>query len=128
MNIQSSNFSGTEWFLPDHLDLSHFGDGLPTFISFTDAAKARIAANRSYLDNKLNDGGTYYGINTGFGALCNVRIASDELAQLQENLVCSHACGMGDEVPAEIVKLMMLLKIHGLSHGYSGVDLSWLSG
>jgi histidine ammonia-lyase len=50
-----------------------------------------------------------------------VRIQDDELSQLQENLVCSHACGMGDEVPEDIVRWMLLLKIHGLSQGYSGV-------
>ena len=107
--------------LPEHLSLSHFSEGLPSSISITEAAQARIAANRAYLDQKLGDGGTYYGINTGFGSLCNVRIATEELTQLQENLVCSHACGMGDEVPEEIVRLMLLLKVHGLSHGHSGV-------
>jgi len=107
--------------LPEHLQLSHFREGLPSSISITESAQARIAANRAYLDKKLQGGDTFYGINTGFGSLCNVRIASEELAQLQENLVCSHACGMGDEVPEEIVRLMLLLKVHGLSQGYSGV-------
>jgi histidine ammonia-lyase len=107
--------------LPEHLSLSNFSDGLPSSISISEAAQARIAANRAYLDQKLSGGGTYYGINTGFGSLCNVRVASDELTQLQENLVCSHACGMGDEVPEEIVRFMLLLKVHGLSHGHSGV-------
>ncbi|MEK7255787.1 MAG: histidine ammonia-lyase, partial [Bacteroidota bacterium] len=59
--------------------------------------------------------------NTGFGALCNVRIENHELEQLQLNLVMSHACGMGEEAPQEIVRLMLLLKIQGLSLGYSGV-------
>jgi histidine ammonia-lyase len=107
--------------LPEHLTVSHFAEGLPSTISITESAQQRIAANRDYLDKKLQGGGTYYGINTGFGSLCNVRVAPDELAQLQENLVCSHACGMGDEVPEEIVRLMLLLKVHGLSQGYSGV-------
>ena len=84
-------------------------------------AVGRIATNRAYLEDILKGGKTYYGINTGFGSLCNVRVEPDELAQLQENLVCSHACGMGDEVPEEVVRLMLLLKIHGLSQGYSGV-------
>ena len=64
-----------------------------------------------------------YGINTGFGSLYNVKIASENLAQLQENLVMSHACGAGDLVPKAIVKLMLLLKIQSLSYGYSGVQL-----
>jgi len=107
---------------------------LPTFLSLdslrqwsnqkleisSDAYQA-IKHNRDYLEALIRTGETYYGINTGFGSLCNVRIADDELAQLQENLVCSHACGMGDEVPEEIVRLMLLLKVHGLSQGYSGV-------
>lgn len=85
----------------------------------------RIRHCRRYLDEKLaNTDDTFYGINTGFGSLCNVRISKDELEQLQINLVQSHACGMGDETPAEIVRLMLLLKIQGLSQGYSGVHLA----
>jgi len=64
-----------------------------------------------------------YGINTGFGSLCNVIISDENLSQLQENLVKSHACGTGDEVPQEIVKIMLLLKIQSLSYGNSGVQL-----
>lgn len=107
--------------LPDHLRISDLPTPLPASISVSDAARGRIQANRAYLESKLQSGGTYYGINTGFGSLCNVRVAPEELAQLQENLVCSHACGMGDEVPQEIVRLMLLLKVLGLSQGYSGV-------
>ncbi len=107
--------------LPEHLRIEDLIPALPDSITITDDARGRISANRAYLDRKLQDGRTYYGINTGFGSLCNVRIAVDELSQLQENLVCSHACGMGDEVPEAIVRLMLLLKVHGLSHGYSGV-------
>jgi histidine ammonia-lyase len=64
-----------------------------------------------------------YGINTGFGSLCNVKISNENLSKLQENLVKSHACGTGEEVPLTIVKLMLLLKIQSLSYGYSGVQL-----
>jgi histidine ammonia-lyase len=64
-----------------------------------------------------------YGINTGFGDLKNVQISNEELSQLQTNLVMSHACGTGDAVPVEIVRLMLLLKIQGLIHGNSGVQL-----
>ena len=67
---------------------------------------------------------TFYGINTGFGSLCNVRITADQIEQLQQNLVRSHACGVGDEVPREIVKIMLLLKIQSLSYGYSGVRVA----
>jgi histidine ammonia-lyase len=64
-----------------------------------------------------------YGINTGFGSLCNTAISKEDLSQLQRNLVLSHSCGMGEEVPHEIVKRMLLLKVLGLSKGNSGVQL-----
>lgn len=85
----------------------------------------RITFCRDYLDKKIK---TYkkpiYGVTTGFGALCNVSISHNELAALQKNLVMSHACGMGEEVPQEIVKLMMLLKIQSLAQGHSGSQLA----
>ncbi len=86
------------------------------------AAAERIRANRQYLDRKLaNTEDLLYGINTGFGSLCNIRISDDEIGDLQTNIVQSHACGMGDEVPGEIVRLMLLLKVQSFSYGYSGV-------
>ena len=93
-------------------------------LALSDTATAAIVKGREYLDQKLaaNDT-TIYGINTGFGSLCNVRIADNEISELQHNLVMSHACGLGDEVPTEVVRLMLLLKIQGLSYGYSGVRL-----
>lgn len=106
--------------LPEHLSIDILKDWNSS-IEISKEAAGRITTNRAYLDNILKGGDTYYGINTGFGSLCNVRVEPNELAQLQENLVCSHACGMGDEVPEEIVRLMLLLKVHGLSQGYSGV-------
>ena len=79
---------------------------------------------RNYLDQKIKENSApIYGINTGFGSLCNVKIDTNNLRQLQENLVMSHACGTGKRVPKEIVKLMLLLKIQSLSYGYSGVQL-----
>jgi histidine ammonia-lyase len=107
--------------LADHISLDTIGNILNNSIELSAGASQRISHNRAYLDNKLKGGNTFYGINTGFGSLCNVRIKDDELSQLQENLVMSHACGMGDEVPEEIVRLMLMLKVHGLSQGYSGV-------
>lgn len=109
--------------LPEHLSITDLEQGFQQ-IHISQAAEGRIAHNRNYLEDKIKGGGTYYGINTGFGSLCNVRINDEDLAQLQENLVCSHACGMGDEVPQEIVRLMLLLKVHGLGRGYSGVRAS----
>ena len=93
-------------------------------LSLSEEAKINIEKCRVYLDKKmqLNDD-PIYGINTGFGSLCNVKISNDNLSQLQENLVKSHACGTGEEVPQEIVKILLLLKIQSLSYGYSGVQL-----
>ncbi len=64
-----------------------------------------------------------YGISTGFGSLCDTNISKEDLGQLQENLVMSHACGTGDLVPKEIIRLMLLLKAQSLSYGHSGVQL-----
>ena len=83
-----------------------------------------IEKSKNYLEKKiLNNSQPIYGINTGFGSLYNVKIASDEIAKLQENIVMSHACGTGNLVPKEIIKLMLLLKVQSLSYGYSGVQL-----
>ena len=79
---------------------------------------------RAYLDAKMQKNDSpIYGINTGFGSLCNTKIAKEDLEKLQRNLVTSHACGLGKEVPNEVVKLMLLFKIQGLSYGHSGVQL-----
>ncbi|TAK43496.1 MAG: histidine ammonia-lyase [Saprospiraceae bacterium] len=94
-------------------------------LTLSEGSTRRIQRCRQYLDDKLTSTDeTFYGINTGFGSLCNVQIDKKELEQLQVNLVMSHACGMGDEVPADVVRLMLLLKIQGLSQGYSGVQLA----
>ncbi len=84
----------------------------------------KIQKCRSYLDKRMDEGkDSLYGINTGFGSLCNEVISASDLGQLQKNLVMSHACGMGDIIPTEITKLMLLLKIQSLSYGNSGVQL-----
>ena len=93
-------------------------------LALSEEATLNIQKCRTYLDKKMASQETaIYGINTGFGSLCNVKISNENLAQLQSNLVKSHACGTGDEVPKEIVKLMLLLKIQSLSYGHSGVQL-----
>ncbi len=93
-------------------------------IALSDEAKVAIEKCRTYLDTKMaSNDEPIYGINTGFGSLCNVKISSENLSQLQENLVKSHACGTGEAVPHEIVKIMLLLKIQSLSYGHSGVQL-----
>ncbi len=83
----------------------------------------RVAASRRIVDEALREGGVYYGVNTGFGALARQRIGAGELQKLQTNLLISHAVGVGDPVPFEIARLMFALKVHALGLGYSGVSL-----
>ncbi|MGN0054188.1 MAG: histidine ammonia-lyase [Bacteroides sp.] len=110
----------------EHLTLQRIGEiirnGLP--LELSDDARTRIQHCREYLDKKIaTNSKPVYGVTTGFGSLCNVSIGQDYLAQLQINLMMSHACGTGDRVPNEIVKIMLLLKIQSLSYGYSGCKL-----
>jgi histidine ammonia-lyase len=93
-------------------------------VSITFDAHERILKCREYLDEKMKSpDALYYGINTGFGFLQNVQIDDAQLSELQNNLLKSHACGLGDEVPEDIVKLMIMLKIKSLSYGHSGVQI-----
>ena len=85
-------------------------------------AEKAIIRCREYLDSKMKDH-PVYGVTTGFGSLCNITIATDELSCLQHNLVKSHACGTGEAVRPEIVRIMLLLKIQSLSYGHSGAQL-----
>jgi len=93
-------------------------------VSITSNAHEKISKCREYLDKKLEQSDElFYGINTGFGFLQNVKIDKKQIKKLQYNLLTSHACGMGEEVPPEIVKLMLMLKVKSLSYGYSGVQV-----
>ena len=93
-------------------------------LSLSDDARARIVRCREYLDRKMETRKEpIYGVTTGFGSLCNISVEPDQLAQLQKNLMMSHACGTGERVPNEIVRLMLLFKIQSLSYGHSGVQL-----
>jgi histidine ammonia-lyase len=105
-------------------ELNTFVNDPEARVELSDVSKKAISDCRNYLDEKLKrNNGPIYGINTGFGSLCNVIIPDKDIEQLQENLVKSHACGMGEEVPEAIVKLMLFLKIQSLSYGKSGVQL-----
>ena len=109
------------------LDLSKIQEiiSLDKKLILSETAIQKIEKCRAYLDEKTKSiSKPIYGINTGFGALYNVKIDDNNLQKLQENLVMSHACGTGDEVPKEIVKLMILFKIQALSYGHSGVQLA----
>ena len=93
-------------------------------VALNEELRRRIVRCREYLDSKIrNSEQPVYGITTGFGSLCDISVGGDELSQLQRNLVMSHSCGTGEQVPSEVVRLMLLLKIRSLSYGYSGVRL-----
>ena len=111
----------------ERLTIERVGEILEKQIPIALSADAvnRMVRCREYLDNKMkNSSEPIYGVSTGFGSLCNISIGYDELGTLQKNLVMSHACGTGERVPSEIVKLMLLLKIQSLSYGHSGVQLA----
>jgi histidine ammonia-lyase len=94
-----------------------------TKLELSEDAKKRINKCRDYLNKKMEtQKEPIYGVTTGFGSLCNISISKEELSQLQKNLVMSHACGMGEEVPQEVVRLMLLNKIQSLSYGNSGAQ------
>jgi histidine ammonia-lyase len=93
----------------------------PVRLSISDIATSRIEASRAKILEVLASGDQVYGVNTGFGLLANVRVSDDELDHLQENLIRSHAVGVGNALPDEIVRLVMLLKVRALAQGYSGV-------
>ena len=96
-----------------------------SYIKLSDQALERIEKCRKYLDDKLsNNDEPIYGINTGFGYLQHVKIEEENLTQLQYNLLLSHACATGEEVPKKVVKLMLLLKIQSLSFGHSAIALT----
>ena len=110
----------------EHLSIERIGEivygGYQIQLSYD--AQKRIVECRKYLDRKIEETTSpIYGVTTGFGSLCNVSIGQDYLAQLQINLMMSHACGTGDRVPNDIVKIMLLLKIQSLSYGFSGCQL-----
>jgi histidine ammonia-lyase len=111
----------------DTLDFNQLNDLIVTGkpLELSPEVIGNIEKCRQYLDDKMASvKDPIYGINTGFGSLYNVKIENDNLRQLQENLVLSHACGTGEEVPHDIVKTMLLLKIQSLSYGHSGVQVA----
>ena len=109
-----------------HLAIEQIGEIIKKGIrlELSEDVRQRIIRCRTYLDKKIMESETpIYGVTTGFGSLCKISIDKDSLSQLQKNLVMSHACGVGDRIPNEIVKIMLLLKIQSLSYGYSGCQL-----
>ncbi|WP_338350053.1 histidine ammonia-lyase [Nonlabens tegetincola] len=96
-----------------------------TELELSEDAKQRILKGRKYLDEKYGaiEAPTAYGINTGFGSLCDTRIELQDIEKLQKNLIISHACGAGKPVPKEIIRIMLFCKIQSLSYGHSGVSI-----
>ena len=111
---------------PKHLTLSRVNEIINSNakIELSQQAIDAVQECRDYLDKKMQTSEVpVYGVTTGFGSLCNTTISLEQLSTLQRNLVISHACGFGEEVPQEIVRLMLLLKIQSLSYGKSGVQV-----
>ena len=110
----------------EHLSIERIGEIINNNIKLelSDDARNRIVRCREYLDKKIETSDKpIYGVTTGFGSLCKISIDKQQLSDLQKNLMMSHACGVGDRVPNEIVKIMLLLKIQSLSYGFSGYQL-----
>jgi len=107
------------------IDIGHVRAALagPCQTALSDGARQGIARAAATIDAILADGRTVYGVNTGFGLLAKKTIAPDQLAALQRNLILSHCCGVGAPLPDDVVRLILLLKIAGLSRGFSGVRL-----
>lgn len=95
----------------------------PVVLTLNELSRERVAASQSVVSEVLNSGQNVYGVNTGFGQLANVRISDQDLTALQENLVRSHAVGVGATLPDECVRLILVMKIAALAQGYSGVRL-----
>ena len=111
----------------DHLSIEKIGEIITKGIKLelSDDARQRIIRCREYLDKKIETSDKpVYGVTTGFGSLYKISIDKQRLADLQKNLMMSHACGVGDRVPNEIVKIMLLLKVQSLSYGYSGCQIA----
>ena len=93
----------------------------PLDVSISDNARKRIVSSNQAVGAVLESGDQVYGVNTGFGLLANVRVSDDELNHLQDNLIRSHAVGLGELLPDNEVRLVMLMKLKALSEGHSGV-------
>ena len=87
-------------------------------------AAEKIRAARAYVDRKLADKAVVYGLTTGFGKFSTVFVPGEETAQLQRNLIISHACGMGEPLDTRVVRAAMLLRLNALARGNSGIRLS----
>ena len=94
----------------------------PAALHFGAEDRARISAASALVDKIVSIGDAAYGINTGFGLLAQTRIPTDQLEQLQRNLLLSHAAGVGEPLPDPVVRLILALKVNALARGYSGIS------
>ncbi len=121
MSTQSIHEISNAWLTLADVEQIVFSE---TKIALSESAKQKIQSCYTYLHETLDKSDQpIYGINTGFGSLYKFKIETDQLSILQSNLIKSHSCGTGDEVPQDIVRLMLFLKVQSLSYGHSGVQL-----
>ena len=104
------------------ITITNLYDDLSNSLQSLRSDSSRVGNSRKIVDAAIEDGKTYYGINSGFGALAQKRISKDDLETLQRNLILSHAVGVGAPVPKTVSSLMLQMKIHSLGQGYSGIS------
>jgi histidine ammonia-lyase len=108
------------------IDCNHFIELIDNKeeLALSDESIRNIVRCREYLEAKISEStATFYGINTGFGYLQKIKINEHDIIKLQHNLILSHACGVGEEIPSDLVRNMLLLKIKSLARGHSGVKI-----
>ncbi len=96
-------------------------------VILTEEARQAVVRGRRVIETILDRGDTVYGVNTGFGSLARVRVSPEQLLDLQRNLIHSHAAGVGDPLPEEVSRAMMLIAAASLARGYSGVRVELVS-
>jgi histidine ammonia-lyase len=87
-------------------------------------ASKKIRESHDHVKQIIENNKTVYGINTGFGILANTKISEEDTATLQYKILQSHSVGVGDPIPVEVAKLMLITKVQALAKGYSGIQLS----
>ena len=90
-------------------------------VELSSSQREKVRQSRAYVEAMVENGDVVYGVNTGFGPLCSTVISREHTAKLQDNLLRSHSVGVGNPIPKEIAKSMLVLKAHALSIGYSGI-------
>src|SRR5262245_994708 len=102
-------------------DVAHTARGEERSFALTDESRERVRTSRALVDSWIVSGKVIYGITTGFGEFANVNIPLDQLEELQQNLIRSHAAGVGKPLAPEVVRAMLLLRANALAKGFSGV-------